>query len=251
MPSTDYFGGKSIPPEKLTRNPAPSGKVKTLVNRVTEVQAQVDAGKSQALQPIRSNPDLLRNRRAASAAAHSTINAVSYELQSDIDLINGATNNIPFNIPTIGGKGGQRGDYTAGTNFIFRAPCERLGIYQVYFYVALELPAPLPNLQQLIPMLYKNGTFHRAGDWATMNNSSYDGVSMLGAALQMTTLVELSALEDYIEPILYFTGSGNATCFWNPNPLASSVYGYIDITYIGCNENVRHLLAQSDSHPRI
>lgn len=251
MPSTDNLTGRSIPPEKLTRNPAQAGKVTRIVNRVTEVKQQVADIANPANNPLVSKPELLLSRRNASHAAHSTINIVSYELQSNVDVVVGAYNNIPFNVPVIGGKGAAAGSYTAGTNFSFRAPCERLGLYQIYYYLALEFSAAPPYIEQLIPMLWKNGLFYRAGDWSNVNNDSTDGLSILSTALQMTTVVELSELSDYVEPLLYFTGSGNQTAFWTPNPLTSSVYGYIDITYLGCSEHVTELTLQADSHPRV
>lgn len=251
MPATDNLTGRSIPPEKLTRQPAPSGKVKTLVNRVTEVSTRVDAVGSGVSQGIVSKPDLLLGRRAASAKAHQTINIVSYELQSNIDLVNGAYNNVPFNVPKVGGKGAKAGVYSPAANFEFRAPCERLGWYQVYFYLGLELPNTTPNIQQLIPMLYKNGLFWRAGDWKTTTNHDATGTRLRNVSLQMLTVVNLESLTDFIEPKLYSTGSGNQTLIWNALPASSSVYGYIDITYLGCSDVVDHISPQADSHPRI
>lgn len=251
MPSTENFTGRSIPPEKLTRTPAPSSKVQRLVSRVTEVKEQVagiaDAGNN----CISSNPQLLRTKQNASKAAHSTINIISYELQSNMDFVAGAFNNVPFNVARIGGKGAEAGSYTAATNFKFRPPCERLGFYQVYYYLGLEFPAAPPYIEQLIPMLYRNGLFYRAGDWSTAANNSTDGLHILNSALHMTTVVELSELTDYIEPLVYYTGSGNQTVLYSPNPLVNSVYGYIDITYIGCSEHVADLGIQPDSHPRV
>lgn len=249
MPVVDPLKGRSIPPEKLTRTPADHNVVRQVVRRVNEVKETAEGN----TKPYRvSNTDALHQRQHALGAAKQTVNIASWQLEDSVGLTAGSSNIVPFNVNVLSGVNGRAGSLTDSENFLFNPPHHRLGIYRVYYYVALTLNVVSNQITtDLQAQLFKNGSLFRSGDWATVNNSG-DGTYIENAALQMSTLVELSSCSDYIEARIYSgAANGSQTCTWTNNPATSSVYGYIDIEYLGCNIHNYQNNTPTNSHNRI